>query len=202
MLGFSEYKEKIFRMIVKKTIHSRFSFEIGKVRAKKFSHYAKSSCKETHRADLKHDFAKNKIISFVKPDSGIPFMTVTWGGMIGAASAMNVNGLTVTLNAGKSDMPLIAKTPISLLAREIIQYASTIKEAIAIAEKSSVFVSESIMIGSAVDNKAVLIEISPKNFGVYDVANTNQLICSNHFQSDAYSDDENNSKHILESHSK
>lgn len=148
------------------------------------------------------DFAKNKIISFVKPNSGIPFMTVTWGGMIGAASAMNVNGLTVTLNAGKSDMPLIAKTPISLLAREIIQYASTIKEAIAIAKKSSVFVSESIMIGSAVDNKAILIEISPKNFGVYDVANTNQLICSNHFQSDAYSDDKNNSKHILESHSK
>ena len=61
MLGFSECKEKIFRMIVKKTIHSRFSFEIGKVRAKKFSHYAKSSCKETHRADLKHDFAKNKM---------------------------------------------------------------------------------------------------------------------------------------------
>lgn len=148
------------------------------------------------------DFAKNKIISFVKPNSGIPFMTVTWGGMIGAASAMNVNGLTVTLNAGKSDMPLIAKTPISLLAREIIQYASTIKEAIAIAKKSSVFVSESIMIGSAVDNKAILIEISPKNFGVYDIANTNQLICSNHFQSDAYSDDKNNSKHILESHSK
>lgn len=148
------------------------------------------------------DFAENKIISFVKPNSGIPFMTVTWGGMIGAASAMNVNGLTVTLNAGKSDMPLIAKTPISLLAREIIQYASTIKEAIAIAKKSSVFVSESIMIGSAVDNKAILIEISPKNFGVYDVENSNQLICSNHFQSDAYSDDKNNSKHILESHSK
>lgn len=148
------------------------------------------------------DFAKNKIISFVKPDSGIPFMTITWGGMIGAASAMNLNGLTVTLNAGKSDMPLIAKTPISLLAREIIQYASTIDEAIAIAKKSSVFVSESIMIGSAVDNRAVLIEMSPKNFGVYDVANTNQLICSNHFQSDVYSDDENNLTHILESHSK
>lgn len=148
------------------------------------------------------DFAKNKIISFVKPDSGIPFMTITWGGMIGAVSAMNANGLTITLNAGKSDMPLIAKTPISLLAREIVQYASTIDEAIVIAEKSTVFVSESIMVGSAEDNKAILIEVAPKNFGVYDVANSNQLICSNHFQSEAYKDDENNAKHILESHSK
>jgi len=148
------------------------------------------------------DFAKNKIISFVKPSTGIPFMTVTWGGMIGAVSAMNANGLTVTLNAGKSDVPLIAKTPISLLAREIVQYASTIEEAIAIAKKSNVFVSESIMIGSAADNKAILIEIAPNNFGIYDVANTNQVICANHFQSAAYQDDENNSMHILESHSK
>jgi len=148
------------------------------------------------------DFAKNKIISFVKPDSGIPFMTVTWGGMIGAVSAMNANGLTITLNAGKSDMPLIAKTPISLLAREIIQYASTIEEAIVIAEKSTVFVSESIMVGSAEDNKAILIEVAPNNFGIYDVPNSNQLICSNHFQSDSYADDKNNLKHTLESHSK
>lgn len=148
------------------------------------------------------DFAKNKIISFVKPTKGIPFMTVTWGGMIGAVSAMNTNGLTVTLNAGKSDMPLVAKTPISILAREIVQYASTIDEAIAIVKKREVFVSESILIGSATDNKAVLIEVAPNNFGVYDVANTNQLICANHFQSEAYNEDENNSKHILESHSK
>lgn len=148
------------------------------------------------------DFAKNKLISFVKPDNGIPFASVSWGGMIGVVSAMNLNGLTVTLNAGKSDMPLVAKTPISLLAREIIQYASTIEEAINIAKTRNVFVAESIMVGSATDNKAVLIEVSPNKFGVYDVANTNQLICSNHFQSEAYKEDENNMKHILESHSK
>ena len=148
------------------------------------------------------DFAKNKLISFVKPDNGIPFASVSWGGMIGVVSAMNLNGLTVTLNAGKSDMPLVAKTPISLLAREIIQYASTIEEAINIAKTRNVFVAESIMVGSAADNKAVLIEVSPNKFGVYDVANTNQLICSNHFQTEAYKEDENNMKHILESHSK
>ena len=99
-------------------------------------------------------------------------------------------------------MPLVAKTPISLLAREIIQYASTIDEAINIVKTRNVFVAESIMIGSATDNKAVVIEVSPNKFGVYDIKNTNQLICSNHFQSDAYKEDENNTKHILESHSK
>lgn len=147
------------------------------------------------------EFAKNKIVSFVKPEKGHPFMSVTWGGMIGALSGMNAEGLTVTLNSGKSDIPLIAKTPISLLAREILQYASTIDEAVAIAKQREVFVSESIMVGSAKDHKAILIEVSPKKLGVYEVPNSTELICSNHFQSDTYKDDDNNNYAIVNSHS-
>lgn len=149
------------------------------------------------------EFAKDKVVAFIKPDSGHPFMMVTWGGMIGVVSGMNKEGLTITINAGKSKIPLVAKTPISIVAREILQYASTINEAIAIAKKRQVFVSESIMIGSARDKKAVLIEMSPKQFGVYEVPNqNNQLVCTNHFQSDVYKDDERNNEHIIESHSK
>ncbi|MFS4454838.1 C45 family autoproteolytic acyltransferase/hydolase [Maribacter sp. 2304DJ31-5] len=146
-------------------------------------------------------FAKNKIIAFVKPDMGHNFMSVTWGGMIGVVSGMNDQGLTVTINAGKSRFPLIAKTPVSLVTREILQYASTIEEAIAIAKKREVFVSESIFVGSAKDKKAAIIEVSPNNFGVYEVANSGQLICANHFQSKAYAQDKKNKKHIFESHS-
>ncbi|MDO6596013.1 C45 family peptidase [Oceanihabitans sp. 2_MG-2023] len=147
------------------------------------------------------DFAKNKIVAFVNPTEGYKFMSVTWPGMIGVVSGMNEHGLTVTINAGKSKIPWIAKTPISILNREILQYASTIDEAIAIAKKRQVFVSESIFVGSAKDKKAITIEVSPKNFGVYQVENTNQLICTNHFQSDAYAEDKNNIKAIAESHS-
>tara|TARA_R110002051_G_scaffold324635_1_gene422847 strand:+ start:39688 stop:41355 length:1668 start_codon:yes stop_codon:yes gene_type:complete len=147
------------------------------------------------------DFAKEKIISFVNPTEGYKFMSVTWAGMIGVVSGMNEHGLTVTINAGKSKIPLIAKTPISILNREILQYATTIDEAIAIAKKRQVFVSESILIGSAKDKKAALIEVSPKNIGIYEVINENQLICSNHFQSEAYANDIKNSTHIAESHS-
>jgi predicted choloylglycine hydrolase len=147
------------------------------------------------------EFAENKIVSFVKPTTGYPFVSVVWGGMIGNLSGMNTEGLTVTLNSGKSDIPLIAKTPISIVAREILQYAKNIDEAIAIARKREVFVSESIMVGSAHDRKAVLIEVSPKKFGIVDVPNSAQVICSNHFQSDVYKDDENNEQAIINSHS-
>lgn len=149
------------------------------------------------------EFAKDKIVAFIKPDQGYPFMMVTWAGMIGVCSGMNDQGLSVTINAGKSKIPLIAKTPISILTREILQYARTTDQAIAIAKKRKVFVSESIMVGSAADKKAILIEVSPDNFGVYEVPNNgSQLLCSNHFQSDNLKDDRRNRQQVLNSHSK
>lgn len=146
-------------------------------------------------------FAENKIIAFIKPQQGHNFMMVSWPGMIGAVSGMNQQGLTVTINAAKSEIPLTAKTPISILTREILQHAQNIDEAIAIAKKRSVFVSESIMVGSAQDNKAVLIEVSPKKMDVFEVPNSDQLICSNHFQSEAFKNEKRNLGQIADSHS-
>jgi predicted choloylglycine hydrolase len=146
-------------------------------------------------------FAKDKIVAFINPKEGYPFMMVTWPGMIGVCSGMNIEGLTLTINAGKSKIPLSAKTPISIVTREILQYARTIDEAIVIAKKKKVFVSESIMVGSANDNKAVLIEIAPDNLGVFEVSNGNQLVCSNHFQSDVLKENERNKDQIKTSHS-
>jgi tetratricopeptide (TPR) repeat protein len=88
------------------------------------------------------------------------------------------------------------------VTREILQYASTIEEAIAIAKSREVFVSEAIFVGSAKDKKATVIEVSPNNFGIYEIPNSNQLICSNHFQSNAFQSDKRNQKQIEESHSK
>lgn len=147
------------------------------------------------------DFAKEKIVAFINPKEGYPFMMVTWPGMIGACSGMNAEGLTVTINAGKSKIPLIAKTPISIVTREILQYAKTIDEAVAIAKKRKVFVSESIMVGSANDDKAVLIEIAPDNLGVFEAPDGNEIICSNHFQSDVLKDNKRNLTQIKDSHS-
>lgn len=147
------------------------------------------------------EFAKNKIISFVNPKQGYKYISVTWGGMTGVVSGMNEQGLTVTINAGKSKIPFTAKTPIALVTKEILQYAATLQEAVEIAQRKKVFVAESILVGSAKDNRAISIEISPNKLGVFQVENTSQLLCSNHFQSDVYKNDKRNNKQIQESHS-
>jgi isopenicillin-N N-acyltransferase-like protein len=122
------------------------------------------------------EFAEDKIIMFCDPYKGYKFMIVTWGGMIGATSGMNDQGLTVTLNAAKSDIPFGAATPISIVAREILQYASTIDEAYKIAKKRKTFVSESLFIGSAKDGRTATIEKSPDNQALLELRIMQQLI--------------------------
>lgn len=147
------------------------------------------------------DFAKNKLIIFVNPSKGYKFTSYSWAGFTGVASGMNEKGLTVTINASKSDLPTSSKMPISLLAREILQYAKNIDEAVAIAKKRNTFVSETLMISSAEDGKAVLIEKSPKKLGVYE-SKTDVLVCANHYQSDVFKKDKVNEKNIENSDSK
>ncbi len=146
------------------------------------------------------EFAQNKIVEFISPKNGYKYASVTWPGMVGVVSGMNEKGLTITLNAGKSDIPMRGKTPVSIVARSILQHAETIDEAVEIAEKFEVFVSESFLIGSAKDNKAVVIEMSPKRMDVYET-NNGKLICTNHFQSNGYKTDKRNKEYIEESHS-
>jgi isopenicillin-N N-acyltransferase-like protein len=144
------------------------------------------------------EFAKYKLLLFVKPDSGYRFVMLTWPGLLGCVSGMNEKGVTVTINAAKSDMPTAAATPISLLAREILQYAENIDQAYAIAQDRKTFVSETIMIGSDKDKSAALIEKSPTKTSIF-YSNTNRLLCSNHYQSKAFDNDKNNLTNIDES---
>lgn len=146
------------------------------------------------------DFALNKLVSFYHPSQGYKFASVGWAGMIGVLSGMNETGLTVTLNAAKSTMPVSSATPISILAREILQYASTIDEAYAIAQKYHSFVAESILVGSAKDRKAAIIEKSPDKIALF-YSTSDRIICTNHYQSDVFRKDERNIENIATSDS-
>lgn len=148
------------------------------------------------------EFAKDKLILFMKPKNGHAFVSYSWAGFTGVVSGLNEEGLSVTINASKSDLPTGAKTPISILSREILQYASTIDEAIAIAKKRETFVSETIMVSSKKDGRAILIEKSPNKMGVYDPKQDDQLVCSNHYQSLKHKYDMINKENIAESDSK
>ena len=159
------------------------------------------------------EFAKNKLVLFEKPDSGYAYVSVTWPGMLGVVSGMNMQGLAVTINASKLEVPSSSATPISILVKSILQYASNIEEAETIAASFKTFVCESILVGSANDGRAVIIEKTPSAMGIYspegDYASSRmtaassggasavtRIICTNHYQSDRFRDDPVNVENI------
>ncbi|MBP9978535.1 MAG: choloylglycine hydrolase [Bacteroidales bacterium] len=134
------------------------------------------------------DFAKNKVVTIMEPDKGYKFLSVGWAGMSGVLSGMNEKGLTITMNAAKSSPPVRSKTPISIIAREILQYASNIEEAYIIASKRDAFVSESLLIGSGLENRAAIIEKSPDNTRLFTTQGE-LIISTNHFQTAGFFND-------------
>ena len=147
------------------------------------------------------NFARNKLITFCEPDSGYRFASIGWPGMVGVLSGMNETGLTVTINAAKGTLPRATATPISILAREILQYAATIDEAYDIARRRKTFVSESLLIGSARDGIAAVIEKSPDRIALY-TTDDDRIACTNHYQSESFANDERNIENIRTSDSK
>jgi len=141
------------------------------------------------------DFAKHKIVAFYTPSEGYKFVSVGWMGMTGVLSGMNEAGLTVTINAAQASIPTGSATPISILARIILQYASTIDEAYKIAQEHKTFVAESLLIGSAKDGIAAIIEKSPNKIGIF-YSDTERIVCTNHYQSDAFRFDAKNIENI------
>ncbi len=147
------------------------------------------------------EFAEDKLINFVKPKTGYKLMMISWAGMIGTVSGMNEKGLTVTINASKSEIPTSAATPISIVAREILQYAKNIEEAFAIAQKRKTFVSESILIGSLADNRTATIEKTPSKTELFEAPNSDYIVCANHYQGKSFGNDKVNQENIEKSSS-
>jgi isopenicillin-N N-acyltransferase like protein len=144
------------------------------------------------------EFSREKIVFFCRPEKGYRFASITWGGMIGTVSGMNEHGLAVTINGAKSEFPNRSATPISIMVREILQYARNIEQAYKIAEKKHIFVSESIVINSAEDHRTAIIEKSKTKTVLY-APECEEQVCTNHFQSEALHYDKSNQKYMAES---
>ncbi len=143
-------------------------------------------------------FDRDRVIVLCEPNEGIPFVSLSWAGMVGVVSGMNRAGISVTVNGAPSDLPDDIGTPAALVARDILQHAHNLTEAITMLRDARVFVSTIWLIGSRADGKFVVVEKTPDVTHVREPSN-DQIVCANHFQTDNLKDDQRNVTFSVES---
>jgi hypothetical protein len=142
-------------------------------------------------------FDRDKVVYSVAPAQGHHFTTVAWGGMAGAVTGFNDVGLWVSLNAAASDDVRFAGRPMILVAREMLQDCATIDEAVAVLKAAPVFVTDAVMIASARDGRAVVVEKGPGGCAVRE-GEDDRLVVTNHFLSPAWSADRANARRLAD----
>ena len=142
-------------------------------------------------------FSRDRVVIMCEPDNGIPFISLAWAGMAGVVSGMNRAGVSVTINGAPSHLPGKTATPVAIIAREVLQEAHNLDEALAIIRRADVFVSTLWLVGSRADGKCVVVEKTPAATQVREPEN-NVIVCANHFQTEGLRDDPHNLSYIEE----
>jgi hypothetical protein len=142
-------------------------------------------------------FSRDRVVILCEPDQGIPFISLAWASMAGVVSGMNRAGVSVTLNGAPSSLPGETATPVAMVARDVLQKAKNLDEALKIIREARVFVSTLWLIGSRADGKFVVVEKTPQATNVREPEG-DVIASANHFQTDKLKDDSRNLRYLEE----
>jgi hypothetical protein len=97
--------------------------------------------------------AGGPVVAFVKPASGIPFARVGWAGEVGVLTGVNAESIAVAVNPAtvQEVRPGVAAEPVALLARDILESAHSLEEAVATIQAAKPLGAASFLV---VDGKA------------------------------------------------
>lgn len=144
-------------------------------------------------------FSRDRVVEMFEPDGGIPFISLSWAGMKGVVSGMNRAGVSVTINGAPSKLPDTIGTPVAIVAREVLQNAHNLDEALKIVREAKVFVSTIWLVGSRADGKFVVVEKTPTVMNVREAeAGGDSIVCPNHFETPQLKDDARNTNYMVE----
>jgi len=142
-------------------------------------------------------FSRDRVVEMFEPDGKIPFISLSWAGMAGVVSGMNRAGVSVTVNGAPSKLPSTTATPVAIVAREIMERAHNLDEALKILRDAKVFVSTIWLVGSRADGKFVVVEKTPMTTNVREPEG-DSIVCPNHFETPGLKDDPRNTNYMAD----
>lgn len=142
-------------------------------------------------------FDTNKIVMRVKPDKGYGFISVGWPGLVGVVTGLNDKKISISINAAQSTDVRRIGTPVSLVMRQVMQYAATLDEAVEIIRKSEVFVSDCYLLADGKTGEAAVVEKTPLRTQVRRM-DGDHIVCSNQFMTAELAGDARNILYMKE----
>lgn len=142
-------------------------------------------------------FSRDRVVILCEPDGGIPFISLAWAGMAGVVSGMNRAGISVTINGAPSSLPADTATPVAVVARDVLEKASNLEEALSLLRNAKVFVSSLWLVGSRADGRFVVVEKTPTTMNVREPEG-DTIVSANHFQTSGLESDARNQRYMEE----
>jgi len=132
-------------------------------------------------------FDEDKILKWVFPDQGNAYVSVIWAGMVGAVTAVNENGLYISINAaGTKDFKRLG-TPSTLLLLKALQFSKNLDEALAVLRDGQMFITDIFVLMDATSGRVVRAEKSPLHTEVIELSSP--VAVTNHLASKYWSQD-------------
>jgi isopenicillin-N N-acyltransferase like protein len=126
------------------------------------------------------------VVQIVKPTGKVAFASVGWPGQAGAVTGVNAHGIAVMVHPARTRdvRPTRSARPIALLARDMLETAKTLDEAVKLAERTPTLGAALLVIVDGSSGTWVLVERTPsraivernpKSVAIGDVLTTNAL---------------------------
>jgi len=106
------------------------------------------------------------IILVYYPDEGIPFLTVTWAGIINGWTAMNAHGIIASNNTAYSGTDSLEGISTCFMNRKVAQFAHTVDEGVRIIEQGPRACGTVTMVAGGNPPKAAQVEFDHDNVAV------------------------------------
>lgn len=135
---------------------------------------------------LANKLDKHKTVFMVKPDDGYRYLSVGYPGLLGVITGINEKTIAIAVvPAFTLETPQLGY-PALLLAKQVLQQAASLDEAIALLEAQHLPGAESFLLGSGREEKMIVVEKN-KSQTIIRTMQNNFLLVVNHFQSPALS---------------